>query len=111
MVMNGDKLWFKDTVRNKVEEAPAAVQPVIQQFFLAIRTPATGQIKGSEGGIEPRREGNVNDTPAAIRTPQERSDINIFRRQDGLPLERTLKSRTGRRRGKKYISLLRLQRV
>jgi hypothetical protein len=92
MVMNGDKLWFKDTVRNKVEEAPAAVQPVIQQFFLAIRmTGNLAKLKGQKGvELSHGGEGNVNDTPAAILriARKERSDINIFfDAKTGLPLK------------------------
>lgn len=92
MIMNGDKLWFKDTVRNKVEEPPPGVQPVIQQFFLAMRMSGNLAKLSGQKGVELSHggEGKVNDTPAAILrvARKEKSDINIFfDAKTGLPLK------------------------
>jgi len=92
MVMNGDKMWLKDSQRNKVEEAPKEVQSAIRQFFLAIRM--TGNLAKLAGQkdleLTHGGEGKVNDTPAAILriSRKERPDINIFfDTKTGLPLK------------------------
>ncbi len=92
IVMNGDKMWLKDSQRNKVEEAPKEIQSVMQQFFLAIRMSGNlaklvGQkdVELTHGG-----EGKVNDTPAAILriSRKQRPDISIFfDTKTGLPLK------------------------
>jgi outer membrane lipoprotein-sorting protein len=92
MVMSRDKVWFKDNDRNKVDELPGEIAPVVHQFYLAMRLASNpGALAGHKdltlghGG-----EGKVDEKTAAILrvSRKDRSDINIFYdTKSGLPLK------------------------
>ena len=92
MVVNGDKMWGKDSNNNKVEEAPKEVVPVIQQVFASLRMPgnpaallANKDVKLAHGG-----EAKVNDVAVSILrvSRKDRPDINIyFDKKTGLAVK------------------------
>ncbi len=82
MVIRADHIWFKDAERNKVEESPKEVEPVIRQFFLALRLPSNpAALSGSkEFQLGHGGEAKVDDTPAVILrvSRKDRPDIDIY---------------------------------
>jgi outer membrane lipoprotein-sorting protein len=82
MVMNSDNVFFKDADRNKVEELPKEVAPVVRQFYLAMRLPSNpAALSGSkEFQLGHGGEAKVDDTPAVILrvSRKDRPDIDIY---------------------------------
>lgn len=92
LVITPDKIWARDSVRDKTEEIPAEVRPAMLSFLIAIRSPgmpgALGTLKDltmTHGG-----EAKVDDTPVDVLriSRKDRPDVTIyFDKKTGHPIK------------------------
>ena len=92
LVVNGDKMWSRDSVRDKTEEAPAEVAPMMQSILLAIRAAATPANLGNNKALQLAHggEAKVGDSDAVVLriSRKDRPDITLYYdKKTGLPLK------------------------
>ena len=92
LVITPDKIWAKDSDRNKVDELPKEITALVQQFYLAMRLPSIpAALSGSKSfQLGHGGETKVDDRPAVILrvSRKEHPDIDIYYdAKTGLPLK------------------------
>jgi outer membrane lipoprotein-sorting protein len=92
LVLNADNAWARDSDRDKVEDAPKEIVPILQQILLSLRAaghPAglsnNAQLKLAAGGV-----GTVGEVQCNLLriSRKDHSDITLFfDTKSGLPLK------------------------
>jgi hypothetical protein len=92
LVLNGAKIWARDSRRDKTEEAPAEVAPMIQSILLAMRAAATPASLAGRKDLQLTHGGKakVGDADADLLriSRKDLPDITLYYDiQTGLPLK------------------------
>jgi hypothetical protein len=92
IVFAGDKGWFRDLDRDKVEDAPAEARSVIQSILFAIRSASSPVLLGTNKSVELAHGGESKVDDAAVEvlriSRKDQPDITLYiDKKSGLPLK------------------------
>jgi len=92
MVFAGDKGWFKDLDRDRVEDAPAEARTILQSILLAIRAGSSPAMLGANKNLQLAHggESKVDETAVEVLriSRKDQPDIMLyFDKASGLPIK------------------------
>jgi hypothetical protein len=92
LVVNGAKMWARDSVRDKTEEAPAEVVTLMQSVFLALRAAATPASLGANKDLQfshggEAKVGGVDAVVLRIGRKDQPDIAMYYDKKTGLPLK------------------------
>jgi hypothetical protein len=102
MVFAGDKGWFRDLDRDRVEDAPPEAKEILHSILLAIRSASCPTLLAANKNVQLAHggESKVDDTTVEVLrvSRKDQPDINVyFDKASGLPVktETLIKERGG----------------